>query len=137
MSWKVFLLNSPVNYEDISKSRTGDNLKPIGLINTKPKISDNLQINNKIYHVCMLVFEEKYIGVREISFVDEDEVDETVEENFTCPYCQYIDPDAFELEDEGERNCPGCGSEIKYIRRVSVEYVVEPVKRAKIWRSDK
>ncbi|MCW9129525.1 hypothetical protein ACQKD9_05510 [Bacillus paramycoides] len=36
-----------------------------------------------------------------------------------CPYCQYVDHDAFELEaDKDVTDCAHCGSEIKYVRNI-------------------
>lgn len=128
MDWELYSLDRRnINYSDLS-----DNTPIIAKIKNQPKISDNLKIGNKIYHVGMLDIQKHHVGVHEINFIDEDEVEETLEDEFTCPYCGYIYSDAFELQDEGNINCPSCGSELEYTRIVTVEYSVTPIKRAKI-----
>lgn len=128
MSWELYSLDRRnINYADLSENET-----VITTIKNQPKLSDNLKIGNKIYHVGMLDIQKHHVGVHEIDFIDEDEILDTLEDEFTCPYCEYIYNDAFELQDEGNINCPRCGSELAYSRIVKVEYSVIPVKKAKI-----
>lgn len=128
MEWKFYSFDKrPVNYEDLSKNEeiaTG--------IKKKPEISENYKIGNKIYNVCMLDLENHYAGVHEVKFIDTEEVEETLETEFTCPYCGYVYNDAFELDYEGEINCPRCNSKLEYTKQITIEYEVKPVKRAAI-----
>ena len=128
MAFKLYSLDRRnINYADLSENET-----VIATIKNQPKISDNLKIGNKIYHVGMIDLEKHHIGVHEINFIDEDEVEETLEDEFTCPYCGYIYNDAFELQDEGDIKCPNCSSELEYSRIINIEYSVTPIKKAKI-----
>ena len=128
MEWSFYSLDErPVNYDDLSKN------KEIAVdIKINPEISANYKISEKIYNVGILDIENRYAGVHEINFADIEEVDEMLEESFTCPYCGYIHYDAFELDDEGEINCPGCNSELEFERIVTVEYNVIPKKKADV-----
>lgn len=118
MNWELYSLDRRnINYSDLSENET-----IITTIKNQPKISDNLKIGNRIYHV----------GVHEINFIDEEDIEENLEDEFTCPYCGYIYNDAFELQDEGNINCPNCSSELEYSRIVTIEYSVTPIKRSKI-----
>lgn len=103
-------------------------LEIIKTINFLPKVSSNLEINNRVYHITSLDYQNKLIGVRAITFNDEPE-EELHEDDFTCPYCGYEDPDAFELPDEGTNNCGNCGSEIEYERVVEIKYTTIPQKK--------
>lgn len=130
MGWKIFNLDNEsgrINYDDI-----GENKTPLLEVEKEQKIGTNLKIKGKIYHVSMVSFKNYYIGVREINFVDPEDVEETIEDEFTCPYCNHVYGDAFELSDTGKVDCPRCGSNLEYEREVTVNYRVTPVKRAKI-----
>jgi DNA-directed RNA polymerase subunit RPC12/RpoP len=128
MNWELYSLDKRhINWEDISKDEI-----VIATIKNQPKISDNLKIGSKIYHVSILDIQKHHVGVHEINFIEGDEVKEALEEDFECPYCGYVYYDAFELQDEGEIKCPNCSSELEYTRITTIEYSVEPVKRAKI-----
>jgi DNA-directed RNA polymerase subunit RPC12/RpoP len=128
MDWELYSLDRRnINYSDLSEGTT-----LISTIKNQPKISDNLKIGDNVYHVGMIDMQKHHIGVHKINFIDENEVLDTLEDEFTCPYCGYIYNDAFELQDEGNINCPRCGSELAYERIVHVEYSVVPVKKAKV-----
>ena len=130
MSWKIYNLDDGlgrINYDDI-----GENRIPLFETKKEQKIGTNLKINEKVYHVNMLSYKDQVIGVREINFVDLKDVEETIENEFTCPYCMYVDGDAFELSDFGECDCPRCGSELEYKREVTVNYRVTPIRRRTI-----
>jgi uncharacterized Zn-finger protein len=128
MKWRAFTLDvRPVNYKDIIK-----NGSVLFELSRKPVLSANYKANGKIYHVGMICLKEGMFGVHEISFVDVVDEDGTQEIDFTCPYCNKVYLDAFELDDDGEMECPYCGSKIKYSREVTVEYIVTPMKRASI-----
>lgn len=132
MGWKVFCIDEkPVNYVDLSKN--GEMLFELAY---KPVISGNLEINDEVCNVSILDFENQYIGVHKVTFINDDEVEETNDEDFICPYCGYIDRDAFELDDEGEKKCGRCNSKIRYHREVYVKYVVEPIERAEIIKAE-
>lgn len=96
-------------------------------VETEPNFHDNLEIEGKIYSGCACNFENKVMGVEEISLVDDP--GEQNEDEFTCPYCLHVDHDAFELNDSGTIDCSNCGSEIEYERVVEVSYMVMPVKK--------
>lgn len=133
LGWEVYSLDTkPVNYEDLSKNQI-----IIATVKKKPEISANLKIGDKIYSVSMLDFEKQHIGVHEFKFVDSEEIEETLEGEFTCPYCGCVDYDAFEMSDEGECKCPRCNSELKYERQVSIQYMVTPIKKAKVIKVSK
>lgn len=128
MDWELYSLDRRnINYADL-----GENETIIATIKNQSNISDNLKIGDKIYHVGMLDIQKHHVGVHGINFVDNDDVQETLDEEFTCPYCGYIDQDAFEMEDEGKCKCPHCSSELEYSRIVTIEYNVVPVRRAEI-----
>jgi uncharacterized Zn-finger protein len=128
MQWKIFSLdNRKINYDNL-----GENQIPITEIDKMPDISDNLKIDNKIYSVSIISYKDNCVGVHEINYIDNEDVEETDELEFTCPYCGYEYLDAFELEDEGEINCPRCDSELKFVKDVVVTYRVEPIKRKDI-----
>lgn len=100
--------------------------------NKEMNIGDNIELNSKTYTICNIYPSKNLAGVREFNFVEDEEVEETSEEVFTCPYCNYKDDDAFELPDYGEIECPQCGSKLKYEREVTVSYNVEPIEKAEI-----
>ena len=128
MAWKIFDLNLySGGLEDFSKGQ-----QKLIEVKNKQEMGSNLKINGRIYNVCRLDLINQHIGVREIKFVDPEEVDETLESEFTCPYCGYVDRDSFELQESDEINCPRCDSEVSYEREVTVEYRVVPIKRARI-----
>jgi DNA-directed RNA polymerase subunit RPC12/RpoP len=96
-------------------------------------VSDVIEIRNKTYSICRVELKESKVnavGVRKVEFCEEPE--ETNEYNFTCPYCKYEYADAWELDDEGQTECPNCGSEIDYQREVTVSYIVKPIKKAEV-----
>lgn len=54
MDWELYSLDRRnINYSDLS-----DNTSIIAKIKKQPKISDNLKIGDRIYHVGMLDFEK-------------------------------------------------------------------------------
>ncbi|PHA15499.1 hypothetical protein [Bacillus toyonensis] len=87
---------------------------------TKDDLFDyNLIIDGKTYRACAGSPKEGILAVEEIRLNDEPESDVRNEDGLECPYCQYVDQDAFELEEnEGNTECACCGSEIKYVRNV-------------------
>ncbi|MBY6842786.1 hypothetical protein [Clostridium botulinum] len=128
MEWNLYSFDKKtVNYEDLSKNP----LIATGVKNN-PNISDNLKINGKIYHICMIDLENHYAGVHEVTFKKGLDLQESIDEDFICPYCGYVYNDAFELDDEGDIDCPRCDSKLHYEKQVTVEYAVIPVKKAKI-----
>ncbi|KZL88653.1 hypothetical protein [Clostridium magnum] len=126
--YKVYYLKdgTRINYEDLSQSG-----RYLIDLDERPEIGSNLEIDNNLYSVCMIM-EHNMVGVRAFNFKDDDEVDETLESEFTCPYCGHIYQDAFELEDTGERTCTRCNSELEFERVVTVEYSVIPKKKADV-----
>lgn len=79
----------------------------------------NLIIDGKTYRACAGSPKEGILAVEEIRLNHEPESNVRSEDGLECPYCQYVDHDAFELEeDEGTTDCACCTSEIKYVRNV-------------------
>lgn len=87
---------------------------------TKVDLFDyNLIIDGKTYRACAGSPKEGILAVEEIRLNNEPESNVRSEDGLECPYCQYVDHDAFELEeDEGTTECACCTSEIKYVRNV-------------------
>lgn len=62
-----------------------------------------------------------------------DKTDLIVSEYAVCPHCGYVDPDSWELgryqgeDDDGVAECPECGREYAWARRVSYTYETGPV----------
>lgn len=81
-----------------------------------------------------------YKKEKDILYVEPVELDEKgsdieYSDEFVCPYCGTIDDNARELEeDQGETECVGCGSDLKYEIKYTVEYNIRPVKCAPITR---
>ncbi|MGF1437912.1 hypothetical protein ACQUW6_27295 [Bacillus thuringiensis] len=79
----------------------------------------NLVIDGKTYRPCAGSPKERILAVEEIQLNNELESDVRSEDGLECPFCQYFDQDAFELEkNEGTTKCTNCVSEIKYVRNV-------------------
>ncbi|CUB51945.1 hypothetical protein BN2127_JRS10_01465 [Bacillus subtilis] len=79
----------------------------------------NLIIDGKTYRACAGSPKEGILAVEEIRLNHEPESNVRSEDGLECPYCQYVDHDAFELEEnEGTTDCACCTSEIKYVRNV-------------------
>ncbi|EOO44451.1 hypothetical protein [Bacillus cereus] len=101
-----------------------------------------LIINGKTYRACTGSPKEGILAVKEIHLNNEPEKDIRSEDGLKCPYCQYVDHDAFEIEEnEGTTECANCISEIKYVRNVitntlgeceEVIYHSAPVKLSKM-----
>lgn len=87
---------------------------------TKEDLFDyNLSINEKTYRVCSGSPKQGIIGVEEIELNDDPEIDVRNDNGLECPFCKYVDHDAFELEEDKDvTECSCCGSEIKYVRSV-------------------
>lgn len=130
MGYKLYCLDGiRVDYDNFSNGA-----KFLIELEEPPEVSENIEIQGKVYSVCMLSLRNNQAGLRTINFNDSEEVDETREETFTCPYCNYEYIDAFELSDDGEINCPRCHSKLEYERIITVEYNVFPKKKADIIR---
>lgn len=106
-----------------------EGMELIAVVESEPNFENNLLIDGKTYKVCASSPLQKVKGLREINFVEVDEVEDDWHDEFICPYCKEVDQDAFELQDEGETECGNCGSTIRYVREVVVQYGVTPVKK--------
>lgn len=73
-------------------------------------VYDLIKKNDDFYSVCSKNIGKDVVGVDKVEF--EINPDETIEEEFTCPYCKKIDYDAFEKSD-GETYCGSCGSTVE------------------------
>lgn len=60
----------------------------------------------------------------------EDDPDDLIEHEITCPYCRSAIDDSFIMPDEEARHhCGNCGSVFSYTREVLVEYCCFPVEK--------
>ncbi len=73
-------------------------------------VYDLIKKNDDFYSVCSKNIGKDVVGVDKVEF--EINPDETIEDEFTCPYCKEIDYDAFEKSD-GETYCGSCGSTVE------------------------
>jgi len=89
-------------------------------------IHEIIKKDGNYYSVCCR--SEKQIAVQKLDKFEVEDIDETNEDEWTCPYCDHIDRDAFELGDDTEEHqCPNCGSTVNTHRIISWTYNVEPV----------
>lgn len=121
MNWLLAIYDMQLWFDDDFKPQI------VKEIDFEPEIGLNLEIEGKVYHICSLHHKKQIAGARVIEFVEEPE--EEYDGDFKCPYCSYINYDAFELEDEGETKCGRCGSEVEYSREVSISYSVSPKRK--------
>lgn len=64
--------------------------------------------------------------VTKVELENEDDCEDTIEENVTCPVCGYVESDSWELpEDDDEYECGNCHAVLSYCRNVTVEYHTE------------
>ncbi|EGO86223.1 hypothetical protein G8S49_11295 [Clostridium botulinum C] len=87
------------------------------------EIYDLIKKDNDFYTVCIKEVATDTVGVDKVDF--EIESDETIESEFTCPYCKSIDYDAFE-KSEGETYCGNCGSTVE-LHYCCGNYNVKPI----------
>lgn len=127
--YKVYYLEDgkSINYNNMEESH-----EFLIDLNERPNVATNIKINGAIYRVCMIMGHNNTVGVSKVEFNKKVDKKGTLDEDFICPYCGYVDEDAFELEDEGITKCNRCGSEIEYERIVTIEWLVKPKKKAKI-----
>ncbi|MFJ8528527.1 hypothetical protein [Bacillus sp. NPDC094106] len=95
-----------------------------------------LLINGKIYHPCVAY--SCILGVKEMKLNRNPEILVICEEGLKCPYCEYVDDEAYLLKiNKGHKECVYCYSEIKFVidREVNSSgkclreiYHTEPVK---------
>jgi len=123
MEYSIVEYDMRTFWEDIASSIV------IKTVDSDFEIGTNLQIGNKVYHVCAKSPSNRIIAVNELTLTDDPE-DIDYESNFKCPCCGYIDYDAFELSsDEGEKDCGNCGTTLKYTRDVEITYSTSVVKK--------
>lgn len=114
----------------------GKETKPIFEIDETKGIHEVIEKNGSFYSVCCISREENKMAVDRLEKFDTD-AEETDESDWTCPYCGYVNDDAFELDDEVENyKCPRCGSTVNSTRIISWTYNVEPVKANDVTKHD-
>lgn len=129
------------DYKNSKGSSLEGTLQPLVIkeVYTNYDVYDILDIDGYLYAVCMLSPKEKLIGVNKIKINGNPEP--VTAQEFTCPYCNDEDFDAWEYtEDKGEVTCGCCDSEIRYERSSMklpdddwyIEYTVYPVKQKEI-----
>lgn len=80
-----------------------------------------LLINEKTYAVCATYPKGGIIAAEEIHLNAEPEDEVSNHDGLECPYCNYVDYDAFELEEnEDDTECVTCNSQIKYVRNAII-----------------
>ncbi|MCU7667698.1 hypothetical protein [Bacillus thuringiensis] len=78
-----------------------------------------LLINERTYFVCAAYPKDGIIAAEEIHLNAEPEDEVSSHDGLKCPYCNYVDYDAFELEkNKAVTECANCNSQIKYARKV-------------------
>jgi len=88
------------------------------------------EIDGKTYRWCACSPGDKVYGIQEI-IVNTDPEEQYGE--FTCPYCNSVDDDAWERSSDTEEiECGSCGSQIEYERHYEVSYTVTPVKMVEV-----
>lgn len=90
-----------------------------------------IEIAGTAYKMSSYNIEKDILTVKEVPKLELNPEETLYESDFICPYCKYVEHDAWELrEDDGEYQCGSCGSEMKYERHHEVTYSIEPVKHA-------
>lgn len=102
--------------------------QPIAMLDFCPKISTNIIIDGKHYHIRSIHHTKQHIGVRAFTY-QEDVQEEVTASHITCPYCGRVYDDADIHHDEGEMRCATCGSDMHYERIVEVSYVTTPQRK--------
>lgn len=111
-----------------------DNKKttPIFELDSNKEIYDILERNGEFYSVCCKSRDDSRMAVKKLEKFDTD-AEETDEDEWTCPYCGYVNHDAFEYDDEeNNHRCPSCGCTVNTIRNIMITYNVEPVKAKEV-----
>jgi len=90
---------------------------------------ENIVINGQLYscHCTRKHGDDKFIMVEELN-IKKSPADTKFKDEITCPFCSYEVRDSWEMSDDDEIDCNGCGSQIRYRRIVDVSYNCEPVK---------
>ncbi|PDZ94835.1 hypothetical protein CON36_31685 [Bacillus cereus] len=109
-----------VEYKSRSLFKDYNELKLIKEIESKTDLFQHiLLINEKTYVVCAAYPKDGIIASEEIHLNAEPEDEVSNHDGLKCPYCSYVDYDAFDLEqDEDDTECANCNSHIKYARKV-------------------
>ncbi|MEJ1517794.1 hypothetical protein R3O67_31945 [Bacillus cereus] len=109
-----------VEYKSRSLFKDYNELQLIKEIESKTDLFQHiLLINEKTYVVCAAYPKDGIIAAEEIHLNAEPEDEVSNHDGLKCPYCNYVDYDAFDLEqDEDETECANCNSHIKYARKV-------------------
>ncbi len=92
---------------------------------------DIVSINGSLYttHCAQAIDSDRYCDVSKIEMLEEEDVDDLIESEITCPYCNH-DIESFEMADsEDDYRCGYCGSIFSYQREVSVDYWCYPKER--------
>lgn len=116
------------NLEDIETNLSFDGLLYLTIVDVIEDFDELLNINDNIYSPCSARLDGyggySSIIVEKVTLTDKENIDETYEDNITCPVCGYVDNDSWECSDEDdEYECGSCRAILSYDRVVSVEYV--------------
>lgn len=88
------------------------------------EVYDVIKNGDEFYCVNTREYKTDSVGVDKINFNINPE--ETIDDDFICPYCRYKDDDSFEYGEEDETYCSRCGSTLKY-ERVGCNFNIEPI----------
>ncbi len=120
---KVILLSKNEDIRHNIELKTEERGELIFETERELEVYDIIKKDNNFYLVCIKNYESGCVGVDKIDF--ELNPDETIEQDFTCPYCKHVDYDGFEKSD-GETYCGSCGSTVE-LDYYHGNYNVKPV----------
>ncbi|MFJ8528521.1 hypothetical protein [Bacillus sp. NPDC094106] len=110
MYFKIVELDLKQPFGDLTGSKLIKEIK----LQSRDLFKQNLLINEKIYHPC--VGYGGVLGVTEMKLNRSQENHVICEEGLKCPYCEYVDDEAYLLkEHKGHKECVYCHSKIKYV----------------------
>ncbi|HHT7063024.1 TPA: hypothetical protein ACTZ5S_005611 [Bacillus cereus] len=129
MYWKIVEWDRKTLFGDLSGCKLIKEISP----QPGTLFGNNLLIDGKTYRTCSGY--DGVLAVKEMELNKNPMIDVISEDGLKCPYCDFVDDDAFELEAEkGNTECAYCHSEIKYVRNEVVNKLGECIKV--IYRSE-
>ena len=102
----------------------------LGEVDQEVELGPLLQIDRLYYRWCSLDIKNDILTVEKIEHCDSLPKEDSTytNDNLVCPYCGYENLDSFELpEEDDEYECPQCGSTLKYVKNICVDFDCELV----------
>lgn len=102
----------------------------LGEVDQEVELGPLLQIDGVYYRWCSLDIKNGILNVDRIEHCDSLPKEDSTYANdyLVCPYCGYEDLDSSELpEEDDEYECPQCGSTLKYVKNIRVDFDCELV----------